>query len=94
VVISESYLPVYPFSGKGRIAGSVTRLGVPGAHQVLLYVRGLMTPIRQTLSDADGQYAFEYLDQTVSYFVVAFDNTDNPVNAAISDYITPEPMDV
>ena len=69
----------------------MTELGVPGAYKVLLFLRtGAL--IAETLSDQDGNYVFSNLDPNGSYMVVAQDHGPNPLNAAISDYVTPEPM--
>ena len=41
----------------------------------------------------DGSYAFTGIAyRQIGYFAVAFDHGNNPLNAAISDFITPEPM--
>lgn len=84
-----------PEVGEFRIAGTVDRLGVAGRYHVSLHLRRSGRKIRETMSDAAGNYAFEripYRTGECSYFVAAFDHSDNPLNAAISDLITPEPM--
>lgn len=80
-------------SGQHRITGTVTELGAPGAYRVRLFDRRSAICIRETWSAADGAYAFNHLaNQPNGYFAVAFDHGDNPLNAAIADLITPEPM--
>lgn len=79
------------FGGTYRIAGTVSRLGVAGKYRVRLYDQRSGIIVREVWSDEAGNYAFNYIADGV-YYVVAFDHTNNPVNAAISDYVTPEPM--
>lgn len=89
----SSTLPGASFGGFHRITGTVTELGTPGAYRVRLFDRVTALCIRETWSAADGSYAFDRLaNQPNGYFIVAFDHGDNPLNAAIADLITPEPM--
>lgn len=79
--------------GGHQIVGTVDEMGVAGAYRVRLFERRTGRCVRETWSAADGSYSFPYLayrDQ--GYFAVAFDYGDNPLNAAIADLITPEPM--
>ena len=79
--------------GAFRIVGTVDELGVAWAYRVRLFERRTGRCIRETWSAPDGSYSFPniaYRDK--GYFVVAFDHGDNPLNAAIADLITPEPM--
>lgn len=79
--------------GWHRITGTVTELGAVGAYRVRLFDRKTALCIRETWSAADGVYAFEHLAyQANGYFAVAFDHGASPLNAAIADLITPEPM--
>lgn len=81
------------FGGYHRITGTVTELGVAGPYRVRLFDRVTALCIRETWSAADGVYAFEHLAyQANGYFAIAFDHGANPLNAAIADLITPEPM--
>jgi hypothetical protein len=76
-----------------RITNVVSRLGIVGEYQVRLYNRASGELVSEMSSGADGSYAFndlEYIEN--GYFVVAFDHTESPVNAAISDLLTPVPM--
>lgn len=81
------------FGGRYRIAGTVDELGTVGAYKVRLFHRLSGALVRETWSAADGSYAFDWIAyKDKGYFVVAYDHGDNPVNAAIADLITPEPM--
>lgn len=81
------------FSGLHRITGTVTELGAAGAYRVRLFDRQTALCIRETWSAADGAYVFNNIaNQPNGYFAVAFDDGANPLNAAIADLITPEPM--
>lgn len=83
-------------AGRGqpyRIHGTVDELGAPGQYRVRLYDRQTGRLITQTRSRPDGTWSFDwipYLD--AGYFVTAHDHTDPLRNAAISDFITPEPI--
>ena len=81
------------FVGLYRITGTVDELGACGSYKVRLFLKNSGALINQVWSAADGTYAFNniaYLDQ--GYFLVAHDHTTPKVNAAISDFVTPEPM--
>ncbi len=79
--------------GYFRIAGTVSELGVPGKYRVRLYLRSLGNLIREKMSGADGSYIFNNIAYIPNgYYVIAFDHGDAPLNAAIADLITPEPM--
>ncbi|HSA48252.1 MAG TPA: hypothetical protein P5552_17400 [Candidatus Competibacteraceae bacterium] len=79
--------------GAYRIAGTVTELGVAGSYRVRLFDRLTSRCIGQTFSAADGSYSFPYIAYRANgYYAIAFDHGDNPLNAAIADLITPEPM--
>lgn len=76
-----------------RIAGTADELGVLGRYRVRLFDRVSGRPLRETWSDSAGNYAFNYIAyRAQGYFVVAFDHGDSPLNAAIADLVTPEPM--
>lgn len=80
-------------SGPYRITGSVDKLGVAGAYLVRLYERDSGRPFAQVWSDPSGAYSFPSLPyRERGYFAVSFDHGANPVNAAVADLITPEPM--
>jgi hypothetical protein len=58
---------------------------------VSLYERRSGTLRQATVTAPDGTYEFLYVAPE-PHFVVAFDDQGGVLNAAISDYITPEPM--
>jgi hypothetical protein len=74
-----------------RVTGNVSRLGVAGSHKVRLYLRKNGVLYGETWSSAAGEYQFDLVPNEPCY-VIAFDDTATPVNAAISDYVTPEPI--
>lgn len=74
-----------------KLSGSVDRLGVAGRYVVVALDKKTMFPLGKTVSDADGNYALRYLPNT-AIFVIAVDHSAEPVNAAISDQLTLEPM--
>jgi len=79
--------------GAYRITGNVDELGVAGSYRVRLFDRVSGRCIRETWSNTAGAYAFNNIAYRYQgYFVVAFDHSDNPLNAAIADLITPELM--
>lgn len=79
--------------GQYRIRGTVTEVGLVGRYPVCLYDRYSSRLVRKTFSSADGSYAFNHIAYRPNgYFAIAFDHGDNPLNAAIADLITPEPM--
>jgi hypothetical protein len=76
-----------------RIQGTVTRLGVPGPYWVVLYSRASKRPVRAVWSATNGEYSFDYMtNPPTKYFIVAFDSAASPINAAISDFITPDAL--
>lgn len=89
---------IHAYQGGYRITGSVTELGSPGAYRVRLFDRRTGMMVRETWSASTGEYAFNNITPTPNntatngYFVIAFDHGDNPLNAAIADLVTPEPM--
>lgn len=79
--------------GAHRIAGTVSELGAPGQYRVRLFDRQSARALRETWSAADGSYSFPYIAYRYQgYFVVAYDRGASPLNAAIADLVTPEPM--
>ncbi len=77
-----------------RIYGTVNELGVKGSYPVRLFDRKTAQFIKQTWSNAAGEYAFNYIPyKDAGYFVVAHDYGANPSPyAGIMDYVTPERM--
>lgn len=81
------------YGGRAEVTDLVSRLGVVGVFRVCLFDRRTKKLIAETVSDRNGNYSFKYVANTPGgFFIVAFDDSGTPVNAAISDYITPEPM--
>lgn len=77
--------------GPAKITGTTTRLGIAGSHRVYLYRRDTGRLVATTRSDAAGTYSFPNLPlRSSAYFVVALDDSGNPVNAAVSDYVSSE----
>lgn len=80
------------YSGPGAIAGTVKEKGSPDKpvrRRVRLHLKSTGVLIKEMWSDLAGNYAFNNLDTTVTYYVVAFDHNDN-YNAVIKDSIKPE----
>lgn len=87
------------YGGNYQITGTVDKLGVVGKYWVWLFDLKSGICIRKTCSDSNGIYKFTYITYLpYGYFILAFDRginpgtPVNPVNAAISDLITPELM--
>lgn len=79
--------------GNYKIVGTVDRLGLVGSYRVALFDRRRGSYIRETTSAANGAYSFTNLEYRANgYFVVAFDSSGTPLNAAIADLVTPEAM--
>lgn len=81
------------FSGNYQIVGTVDRLGLAGSYKIRLFDRKTGICIGDTFSNSTGAYAFTGLSYRANrYFVVAYDHSGTPLNAAIADLVTPEPM--
>lgn len=79
--------------GNYKISGTASKLGVPGVYPVYLFDRTLMTCLRKVWSSKNGTYQFSYIAHRENgYFLVEFDYGTSPLNAAISDLVTTEPM--
>lgn len=79
--------------GLYRIYGTVDELGQLGSYRVRLFDRVSGRLLREQFSDADGNYSFQYLaNRPQGYILVAHDHGADPLNAAISDLVSPEPM--
>jgi hypothetical protein len=79
--------------GRFCIVDTVSRLGVMGHYLLVLFDRRTKRPIRETWSAANGAYAFNNISYRYrGYFINAFDHSGTPVNAAVGDFLTPEPM--
>jgi len=75
-------------SGLGRVRGTTKDKGtpnVPVSERTMLFRQVDGMPIRQTLSEpGTGVYSFDYIDETETYFVVAFDH-NGVFRAVIAD---------
>lgn len=81
--------------GAYRISGTASRQGQAGVYRVALFERSTLRLVRLTKSAANGSYLFDNLKvRPNGYFAVEFDDplAESPLNAAIADLITPEPM--
>ncbi len=79
--------------GGYRIVGNVSELGVLGSYRVRLFDRKSARCIHGTWSADNGAYAFNNIAYRANgYFVIAYDHGQFPLNAAIADLVTPEPM--
>jgi hypothetical protein len=79
--------------GGYRLTGTVTELGTAGAYRVRLFDRVSGRCLRETWSAPDGSYSFPAIAYRLNgYFIVAYDHGNSPLNAAIADLVTPEPM--
>lgn len=81
------------YGGNYRITGALTRLGVVGRYRVRCYHRKTGFLLRETWSSVTGAYVIDNLRyESNGYTVIAFDHLGTPLNAAIADLVTPEPM--
>lgn len=79
--------------GLYQISGTVDELGQLGAYRVRLFDRVSGRLLREQFSDASGNYSFQYLaNRPLGYILIAHDHGDDPLNAAIADLVSPEPM--
>lgn len=93
LIIPSGYRQDIEDGGAFRITGIVTELGIAGRYRVRLFDRKSARCIREVWSAADGSYSFQNIAYRENgYFVIAYDHGDNPLNAAIGDLVTPEPM--
>lgn len=74
--------------GSNSIAGKVTEFRVPGSYRVCLFDQKTKKQIRETWSDAEGNYSFTNLD-TKPKFIITFDHT-SPVQTMVGqDNVVP-----
>lgn len=82
------------YGGLHRIVGTVKVKGTPNAPvvcRVRLFRMKDGVFIRETWSDADGNYVFDFIDGAELYFTVGFDHLGN-YRAVIADNLVPEAM--
>ena len=93
LIMAEVFKKSIYYDDNYRIIGKVSELGAFGSYRVNLFVRYTGICIRQVFSAPNGDYAFNNIAYIPNgYYVIAFDHGANPLNAAIADLITPEPM--
>jgi hypothetical protein len=84
------------WGGRHEISSTVVKLGKgPGRYRVRLIERRGGNVIRETFSDrVTGAYSFPFIKHMVDgYMTMAVDgNAADRVNAAIADFLTPDPM--
>lgn len=85
----------YYYGGGGQIVGTVKEKSTPDnlplSRPVFLFVQKSNLAIKQTWSDAAGNYKFTYLDRSQKFYVVTFDYLEH-YRAVIADNLTPEAM--
>jgi hypothetical protein len=83
------------YFGAGQIVGTVkeknTPANTPLVRRVRLVHERTGNLVRETWSDAAGNYAFTELDTSAAYTVLSYDHLHN-YRAVIADNLTPEPM--
>jgi hypothetical protein len=79
-----------PFSGLHQIAGITTEVDVAGSYQVRIYDRLTGRLARECWSATNGAFTVTGLANRL-YIAVAMDHNEPLRNAAIVDFITPEP---
>lgn len=77
--------------GAFQVKGNIQKLGASGVYRVCLFDRRSKRCLRETWSAVDGSYVFLFVSYRYQgYFVVAYDHSGTPLNAAIADFVTPE----
>jgi hypothetical protein len=82
------------FGGHGAIVGTVNEKGLPNqplVRKVQLISENANLLVAETWSDAEGNYRFDFLDQTQRYTVVSYDYK-HLYRAVIADNLQPGPM--
>ena len=92
LALSEKFLDGK--QGRGRYAaiiGVVTENSIPVSRRVFCYLRKSGALIDVTRSDKDGNYRFDNLSLTASYYIVSLDENGDAqqYNAVVQDLITP-----
>lgn len=72
------------------VDGRFRKLNVPGVGRIKILERGSMNVVAETLSAADGTWRVDWLDPSRQFVVIGFDDT-GAVNAAVQDWVSPEP---
>lgn len=66
-------------SGNGSISGKVLENGLPVSRRVMLYERKNGAYAGQTRSGVDGNYTFKRTNESLLYFVVSIDDSNDGV---------------
>lgn len=92
--ITGPWYPTDVYTGDYRIYGTAKKQGAAGRFPLALMVRNSGQIIRETMSAADGSFAFNNIDYLYQgYTVVEYDGAiADPLNAAIADLVTPVAM--
>lgn len=72
------------------VDGRFRILNVPSVGRIVVYERDSMLPVADTLSAADGTWRIDRLNPDLKFVVIGFDDT-GAVNAAVQDWVSPEP---
>lgn len=85
-IFGNQAIPQYSISGTVKREGVAVQNGL-----IRLYDRASGELIEQTYSDATGNYSFAArIDPDFKYYIVAFDDVDNPIlQAVIHDFLDP-----
>lgn len=75
------------------ISGGVRKVGIAAPGRIVRACnRSTGELVEETISDQIGNYVFENLDTSVTYYVYALDIEFNQYNAAIGDVLTSKPL--
>lgn len=80
--------------GNGRIVGTTKNVGTPDypvSRRVRLLRKRDGQMVRETWSDAAGNYAFDHIRRDIEYVVLGHDHT-GVYNAEVADSLLPDPM--
>ena len=73
------------YGGRKSVSGIVNRSGTVGPYRVVLFDRIICSPVASAWSAENGAYSFDHLTE-FDAFVVAFDHTASPLEAAVKDF--------
>lgn len=75
------------------ISGGVRKVGIVAPGRIVRACnRATGALVEETISDQIGNYVFENLDTSITYYVYALDVEFNQYNAAIGDVLKPRPL--
>lgn len=70
--------------------GRFRKLNQPSAGRIVVLERRSLLPVAHTLSAADGTWRIDWLNPALQFVVLGFDDRGT-VNAAVQDWVSPEP---